>query len=69
MKMFTFERTEEQTRLAFALKLFMTAEQIDGKEVAKAIGCSPSTVTRFLQGTAMPEARTVVSLIQWMLEK
>lgn len=58
------------TRLAMALKLYlMMHPQIDQKQLAERIGCSASSITRFTNGTGIPEAKTMLSLFQWLLEE
>lgn len=63
-------RTESagRCRLAAAIRLWLATSDLDQKRLAAAWECSESTVTRFLAGTAMPEAQTVLKIIQWSLE-
>lgn len=57
-----------KTRLAAALKLWLQNQRLNQKQLAKAWKCSESTVTRFLAGTAMPEATTLLRIFQWCLD-
>lgn len=57
------------TRLALALRLYIAANQIEQRLLAKEWDCSESTVTRFLAGQAMPEAKTMMRILAWMIEE
>jgi predicted transcriptional regulator len=59
---------DERTRLAEALRLWILTNEIEQRDLAKAWKCSPSTVTRFLAGTALPEPQTILRIFQWCLE-
>lgn len=56
------------TRLAAALKVYFAVCRIDQKSFAKALGCSPSTITRFMNGQGTPEPRTMLRLFTWLLD-
>ncbi len=56
-----------KTRLAAAIRLLLANSDVEQKHLAKEWGCSESTVTRFLAGLALPEARTVVRIFEWSL--
>jgi transcriptional regulator with XRE-family HTH domain len=56
----------ETTRLASALKMWLAFSGMSQRDLAKALECSPSTITRFLDGKEM-DAATTLRLFQWML--
>ena len=57
------------SRLAIALRLYVAVNELEQKPLAKAWKCSESTVTRFLNGTAVPEAATMARIFVWCLEQ
>ena len=57
------------TRLATMIRIYVAMNGIQAKSLAKSWGCSPSTVTRFLKGEVMPDARTVIRIISWCIEE
>ena len=59
---------QNQTRLAIATRLYLASRNIDQKTLAAKIGCSQATITRFLAGTGMPTAPTVLSIFTWLME-
>lgn len=60
--------SEKRCRLAAAIRLYLSVNEIEQKALAKAWKCSESTVTRFLAGQATPEAVTMQRIILWTLE-
>ena len=58
----------ELTRLAIAVRLFLQQSGVEQKELAEQLGCSPSALTRFLRGETTLESKTVINLIQWMMQ-
>lgn len=57
-----------RTKLATAIRLYLAATNQDQKQLAKLWQCSESTVTRFLNGSGIPEPGTMLRIFQWSLE-
>lgn len=58
----------KHSRLAGVLRLWLELNNVTQKELAGQIGCSQSSLTRFLNGKDF-DARTTLLLFQWLLEK
>ena len=58
---------QPMTNLAVALSAYQQKLDIQGKDLAKAIGVHQSTLTRFKQGK-MPDADGMVKLLVWLLK-
>lgn len=56
------------TRLAWMIRIWAAAADIQQADLAKQWGATPSTVTRFLSGESMPDGRTLAKIIAWLLE-
>lgn len=56
------------TKLAQALKLYLAARDLSGKDLAREWGCSESTVSRFLGGRSMPEPQACFRIVAWLFE-
>jgi len=56
----------QTSRLASALKMWLAFSGMSQRDLAKALECSPSTITRFLDGKEM-DAATTLRLFQWLL--
>lgn len=60
--------TGQTSRLAQSLRMWLAFSGMSQRDLAKALSCSPSTITRFLDGKDM-DAATTLRLSQWMLER
>jgi len=58
----------QPTKLAVMLRMWLSYHGIEQRDFSVELGCSPSTVTRFLAGTAMPDGKTVARIIAWLFE-
>ncbi len=56
------------TKIANALKLYLAARDLSGKDLAREWQCSESTVSRFLTGRCLPEPQTCFRIIAWLFE-
>ena len=56
------------TKLAVMLRMWLSYHGLEQRDFAAEIGCSPSTVTRFLAGHAMPDGTTTARIIAWLFE-
>jgi transcriptional regulator with XRE-family HTH domain len=54
-------------RLGFILKEYCYQKRIGVREMAKIMGCSASTVSRFFNGEAI-EGETLANLLIWILQ-
>ena len=55
-------------RLILALRLLIASEGCSQKWLAKQWGTSESTVSRFMDGSHIPEARTMFKIINWLVD-
>lgn len=58
----------KKSRLAVAIKLLLATSDLNQKDLAIHWDCGESTVTRFLSGESLPEPKTLLRIVQWMLE-
>lgn len=59
---------KSQTKLARMIRIWAAATGVEQAELAKAWGAAPSTVTRFLAGSTMPDGKTTARIIAWLME-
>lgn len=56
------------TRLASAMRYWMSVSRVTQKEAAEDIGCCESTLSRFINGTGTPDGPTMLRITLWMME-
>lgn len=56
------------TRLARALRLYATAEDMPAKDMAADIGISPSAMSRLMSGKGLVDAASIVRVFAWLTE-
>jgi transcriptional regulator with XRE-family HTH domain len=54
-----------QMRMARMLRLYIAASDLTQKQVAADAGIAESTLSRFLSGEQMPDARGFLALLAW----
>lgn len=62
------EKQQAPTHLALAITAYQQKYDVDGKELAAALGVHASTITRLRQGF-MPDTPTLLKLMGWMLRE
>lgn len=53
------------SRFAEMLRIYLAAYRMSKKKAAKEIGISESTLSRFLEGRAMPDAHSFMRIVVW----
>ena len=62
------DESNKPPKLAQMIRLWIAATGYEQADVAKAIGCSTSTLSRFLNGQNMPDGRTTARMLSWLIE-